>query len=253
MKHIVCTFFVFLLLVSSLRTAEEPSVIILKHDPKLNEHRLAFEYWINSAVFSPDGKKVVTASSDGTARIWDAKSGKELIKLPTRPTNWKSYFARERPEIASAQFSPDGKKIITVNFDGVGQIFDAESGETLTMLRGHTTDILSTAFSPNSEKIVTTGFGESAVRIWDPENGKELQKLEGHTSGVLTAVFSPDGKKVVTASADQTARIWDAESGKILQTLEGHSDEVKTAVFSSDGKKVVTTSYDATARIWLLE
>jgi len=188
---------------------------------------------VNSAAFSPDGKKIVTGSSDDTARIWDAETGKELRKLEGHTSS-----------VNSATFSPDGKKIVTGG-DRTARIWDTETGKELQKLEGHTSGVSTVAFSPDGKKIVT-GSGDRTARIWDAETGK----LEGHISGVSTVAFSPDGKKIVTGSGDRTARIWDAETGKELQKLEGHTDSVRTVAFSPDGKKIVTGSSDRTARIW---
>jgi WD40 repeat protein len=161
---------------------------------------------LESAVFSPDGKKVVTASSDETARIFDAETGKELRQL-----NGHNYF------VCCASFSPDGKKVVTAS-NKTARIWDAETGKELRQLNGHTDDVRSASFSPDGKKVVTASTDKTA-RIWDAETGKELRQLKGHTSWVRSASFSPDDKKVVTASEDETARIWDAETGKELILL----------------------------------
>jgi WD40 repeat protein len=193
---------------------------------------------VSSADFSPDGKKVVTASRDETARIWDAETGKELVQLKGH-TDW----------VYSADFSPDGKKVVTASEDETARIWDAETGKELVQLKGHTEWVCSADFSPDGKKVVTAS-DDLTARIWDAETGKELVQLKGHTDWVNSADFSPDGKKVVTASSDKTARIWDAETGKELVQLKGHTNSVYSADFSPDGKKVVTASRDETARIW---
>jgi WD40 repeat protein len=241
-----------------------------------------------SAAFSPDGKKIVTASSDKTARIWDAATGKELKKLeghtdivlsaafsPDGKTVvtangdktariWDAATGKElkaleghTDNVISAAFSPDGKKIVTASLDHTARIWDAATGKELHKLEGSPAGLNSALFSPDGKKVVTTDWG-ATVLIWDAATGKELQKLEGHTpqkyngntNCVYSAAFSPDGKTIVTASSDETARIWDAVTGNELQKLEGHTDSVKSAAFSRDGKTVITTSDDRTIRIW---
>ena len=150
----------------------------------------------STIAFSPDGKKVVTASDDRTARIWDAESGKELHKLVGHTSS-----------VDSTAFSPDGKKIVTASGDQTARIWDAESGKMLQNLEGHTGWVSSVAFSPDGKKIVTSSHDQTA-RIWDAESGKMLQMLSaGKDSGHVGPVtFSSDGKKVVAAG--DTARIW---------------------------------------------
>ena len=72
-----------------------------------------------SAAFSPDGKRIVTASSDKTARLWDAETGKPIGEP------LKGHEA----EVRSAAFSPDGKRIVTASWDKTARLWDAETGK----------------------------------------------------------------------------------------------------------------------------
>jgi WD40 repeat protein len=195
---------------------------------------------VAQAVYSPDGKRIVTASYDRTARIWDAENGHLLLTL-----------AEHTDRVYAAAFSPDGNRVVTASRDETARVWDAESGRLLATLSGHTGPVNTAAFSPDGKRIVTASEDHTA-RVWDVESGHLLATLSGHTDGVNTAVFSPDSKRgvVVTASDDHTARIWDAESGRLLARLSGHADKVYTAAFSSGGKRIVTASADGTARIW---
>ncbi|MEO7924794.1 MAG: caspase family protein [Chitinophagaceae bacterium] len=193
---------------------------------------------MNSAAFSPDGKKIVTASSDNTAKIWDAGSGALLADL-----------IGHSGKVISADFSPDGKKIVTASWDNTAKIWDAGSGALLAEI-GHSHWVNSAAFSPDGKKIVTTAYKEITAKIWDAGSGALLANLKKHSREVRSAVFSPDGKKIVTASLDNSAKIWDAGSGALLADLKGHFSYLNSAVFSPDGKKIVTASWDNTANIW---
>src|SRR6516165_8089166 len=193
---------------------------------------------VNGAGFSSDGKRVVTASLDETARIWDADSGQEIKQL-------KGHTG----PVWSAGFSLDGKRVVTASVDHTARIWDADSGKEIKQLKGHIGPVLRAGFSPDGKRVVTASFDHTA-RIWDADSGKEITQLKGHTGPALSAGFSPAGKRVVTASVDNTARIWDADSGKEITQLKGHTGPVWSAGFSLDGKRVVTASVDNTARIW---
>jgi len=215
--------------------------------------------WVRTAVFSPDGKKVATASIDGTACIWDAETGQKLHILEGHEIN-----------VYSAVFSPDGEKIVTAG-NGTVRIWDVATGKELHVLDKREDWIkaeITAAFTPDGKKIVAQSY--KIVQMWDSDSGKELVGLEkpAHRSAqhTLFVVFSPDSKKIITTSDDSiwssdangklqekkehSVHIFDADSGKRIQTLKGHTDWVRIAAFTSDGKKFVTASDDGTARIW---
>jgi WD40 repeat protein len=236
---------------------------------------------VNSATFSPDGTRVLTASSDRTARVWDVRTGATLLVLRGHTSL-----------LWSAAFSPDGKRILTASGDNTARLWDASTGAALVTLSGHTKAVLTASFSPDGSRIVTTSWDDTArvwdattgaliatlggpnligiysaafspdgtrivtahadytARVWDAQTGAELLKLSGHKELLHSAAFSPDGSRIVTASADRTARIWDAATGATLAVLSGHTGAVVAAVFSPDGSRIVTASWDNTARLW---
>jgi hypothetical protein len=163
---------------------------------------------LRSAAFSPDGQRIVTASDDNTARIWDAATGNEIAPLEGHSGS-----------LRSAEFSPDGQRIVTASYDNTARIWDAATGKQIAPLEGHTDIVLSAAFSPDGQRIVTA-FSDNTARIWDAATGKQIAPLEGHTGSVESAAFSPDGQRIVTASYDNTARIWDvSRSATVARSL----------------------------------
>ena len=174
---------------------------------------------VRSAVFSPDSRHLVTASSDGTVRIWDAATGLETVQL-----------SGHNGVVRFATFSPDGNRIVSASDDKTVRLWDAQTGQPILLLRGHTDAVISAAFSPDGSRIVTASVDKS-VRIWDAELGREMRRLEGHTGPVRAAAFSPDGKLVLTASVDKTARLWDAATGEPLRSFSGHTGSVNWATF----------------------
>jgi WD40 repeat protein/serine/threonine protein kinase len=230
-----------------------------------------------SVAFSRDGHRIVTASYDHTATVWDAGSGKELLTL-------KGHGS----VVNSAAFSPDGKRIATGSKDYTAKIWDAATGRELLTLNGHTNEVFCVAFSPDGQRIVTSSFDHTA-KVWEAATGKELLSLEGHRDEVNSAVFSPDGKNILTTSDDWTTRMWNADSGKEmfkldvlgnsvafspdgrafaigvtdgtarlceasggkeLLSLKGHDGWLASVAFSPDGQRIVTGSQDQTARVW---
>jgi serine/threonine protein kinase len=151
-----------------------------------------------SAVYSPDGSRIVTASRDKTARIWDARTGVQLAVL-----------SGHDDRVECAAYSPDGTHIVTASSDKTARIWDASTGAQLALLSGHADGIYCAAYSPDGTRIVTASIDKTA-RVWDARTGTQLAVLIGHGDSIATAVFSPDSARIVTASADRTARVWDA-------------------------------------------
>jgi WD40 repeat protein len=235
---------------------------------------------VTTAIFSPDGKNLVTSSYDQTARIWDVATGREInllsghtagvnfamfspdgryIATASRDKSariWDAASGRElmrlnghQSAVWSAVFSPDGRSVVTASSDKTARVWDAATGQELKLLSGHTESVHFAAFSPDGQKIVTSSW-DKTVRIWDAASGRQILLLDGHTSRVWRAEFSPDGSRVVSASDDKTARIWDATTGRQTALLSGHTSRVISAEFSPDGQHVATSSEDTTVRIW---
>lgn len=151
--------------------------------------------------------------------------------------------------MSSAQFSPDGLRVVTTSGDKTARIWEAATGKPLATLQDHQDLVSSAQFSSDGLRVVTQS-NEKTARVWHAGTGKLLATLRGHTNWVNSAEFSTDGLRVVTASDDTTARVWEAASGRLLATLEGHTDWVGNAQFSPDGLRVLTGSHDGTARVW---
>ncbi|WP_437594892.1 nSTAND1 domain-containing NTPase [Sorangium sp. So ce1000] len=193
---------------------------------------------IRSAAWSPDGKHIVTASLDKTARVWNADGTGEPLVL----------HGHEAP-INSVAWSPDGKRIVTASEDKTARVWNADgTGEPL-VFRGHDAPINSAAWSPDGKRIVTASEDKTA-RVWNADGTGKPLVLRGHDHVVSSAGFSPDGKRIVTASWDRTARVWNADGAGESLVLQGHENEVTAAGFSPDGKRIVTASLDETARVW---
>jgi WD40 repeat protein len=201
---------------------------------------------VTSAAFSPDGSRIVTASRDLTARVWDAITGAEITVL----RGHEGWVLRGYEfGVLSAAFSPDGSRIATASGADIARIWNAISGAETTVLRGHEGRVLSAGFSPDGFRIVTASE-DATARIWNASTGTVITVLRGHDGGLGSAAYSSDGSRIVTASHDRTARIWDAITGTEIIVLRGHESSVGSAVFSPDGFRILTASYDRTARIW---
>ena len=227
-----------------------------------------------SAEFSPDGKYVMAYGSD-SSRLFDVFTGHELGALrgkaskfspdgdfflmhnwdsdssfSTFETEWMMWNGNKTYPSYNAEYSSDGKYVVTASLDWSARIYEASSGKELHILRGHFGDVNSAKFSSDGKYVVTASDDHTA-RIYELFSGQEVMVLEGHTGPVETAEFSADGKFVLTSSLDRTARIYEVESGRELQVLSWHQDHVSETKFSPDGKYVLTIfNVGALAILW---
>lgn len=151
--------------------------------------------------------------------------------------------------VISAQFSPDGQRVVTVGYNDA-RLWDAATGKAIGKPMKHEGTVNSAQFSPDGQRVVTTSWEKAEARLWDATSGKPIGQPMRHAYLLNSAQFSPDGQRVVTASADKTARLWDTISGKPIGEPMKHDSTVYSAQFSPDGQRVVTASDDKTARLW---
>jgi eukaryotic-like serine/threonine-protein kinase len=232
--------------------------------------------------FSADGRYFLTAGdtdTGGTIRLYEI--GSALIPKG----EWTDVGSSD-----SADFSPDGRRIIAASDGYFPAVFDVTSGHRIYRLE-HREKTAVVRFSPNGKLVATaswdctaqlwnaltgepkgrplrhlealtamefstngelliTASKDGTARIWDVKTGSAKTDPLRHQGTVLSVQFSPDGKQVVTASADDTARVWDAQTGLTVSEPLTHAKTVNTGRFSPDGKVVVTASDDGTARLW---
>jgi WD40 repeat protein/serine/threonine protein kinase len=225
--------------------------------------------------FSPDGARILTASWDKTAKLWDAASGKLVASFAHQGFVWHAEFSPDGARVLTASadktvklweaasgeliasfahkdavydaaFSPDGARVLTASSDKTAKLWDAASGGLIASF-DHEDAVYDGAFSPDGARILTASWDKTA-KLWDATSG-ELIASFAHQDRLLRASFSPDGARILTASVDDTAKLWDAASGELIASFD-HQDDVTDAAFGPDGSRILTVSWDKTAKLW---
>jgi len=193
---------------------------------------------IKGCAFSPDGRRLASASEDRTVRLWDVASG-ECIAI----------LRGHEDSVWGSAFSPDGRCLVSASYDRTVRLWDAASGGCMAVLRGHKNKIWGCAFSPDGRRLASASE-DRTVRLWDVASGECTAVLRGHEKSVWGCAFSPDGRRLASASEDRTVRLWDVASGECTAVLRGHEDWVRNCAFSPNARRLASVSQDGTVRLW---
>ncbi|BCH08010.1 hypothetical protein MesoLj131c_22680 [Mesorhizobium sp. 131-3-5] len=252
--------------------------LLAHHQIKIFRHRAG----VADAAFNPTGDRIVTASYDKTAGVWEVSSGVETAVL-------KGH----QEVVERAEFSPSGSRILTAARDGTARLWDAVSGEQLFILRpvgNYPTAI----FSPDGNRVLTAGQDSDAT-LWDARTGKKVLSVSsdgytraafnsvGHSfatayrgvvsiwntaDGVLTRsirvscwpyslAFSPDGSRILSGAWGPLtyggpSSLIDVSKGTEIAKLAGNTSDTQLngVIFSHGGQRIATVSLDGAARIW---
>ena len=201
---------------------------------------LAHSNYVYTAVFSPDGSRIVTPCKDKIARIWNFPAGKLEHEL-----------SGHTDAVLHAAFSHDGKLVVTSSRDNTAQIWNAATGKPVGSPLQHGSWVNWAAFSPDDRKVVTACVDHNAS-VWDVASNRKILPDLKHGDAVSSAVFSPDGLMILTACLDGSAHLWDADSMQPLDLnpILRHSSRLYHAAFASDGHRIVTASLDGTTCVW---
>jgi len=235
-----------------------------------------------SVAFSPDGRTVLSGSLDGTLKLWDIATGKELRKFPGHASGVIGVAfspdghtavsggydrALKRWDIATGKelgtvtvqsssmlhmaLSPNGQMALCAGDDGVMRLIDVATGTELRRFSGHPGGMESVAFSLDGRTALSGNDNPvGALTLWDIATGKELRTFSGHSHLVISVAFSPDGRTALSGSGDKTLKLWDIATGKEIRTFSGHTDTVESVAFSPDGGTALSSSDDDTLKLW---
>jgi len=189
-----------------------------------------------AAVFSRDGKWIVSGDAGNRVKLWDAATGRDV-----------KSFAGHTDKIHSVAFSPDGRYIMSGSRDKTARLWDIESGRELRVFGNFRYHVNSVAFSPDG-KLALAGSSDNTAKLFEVEGGRQLQTWQD--IAISSVAFSPDGRYVLTAGFDGIPKLLEVATGKRVMSFNGHKLHVYSADFSDDGRRIITGSGDGTMRIW---
>lgn len=192
---------------------------------------------IYGIAFSHDGRKLVSAGWDGTARVWDVASGTAQV------------FQTGSTIVQRVAFTPDERHVVAAGSDGTVTIWPSDGGRRM-VLRGHTGAVLALAASP-MRSLVASGGEDGTVRVWDWSSGTG-HVLGRQATSVVLASFAPDGTRLATGGRDGEIKLWNVNDAS-SRVVGRHRDNISTLAFSPDGTRLLSSSWDATAHVWALD
>ncbi len=199
--------------------------------------------FVNCAKFSPNGRYIVSGSSDKTIKLWDVKSGTEL-----------KSFRGHNDIVSSVNFSPDSKYIVSGggNNDKTVRVWNISNGTEVLKLEGHSSAIQSVCFSPDGRYVVGGGFDE--IKFWDIQTRKEVKSYSKKKFNQLYSFsYSHSGKYLVCGYNDKTIGIWDITTDKEIASLPSAKMEMNQVAFLPDGKSTINICDDLSLKLWNLE
>jgi WD40 repeat protein/serine/threonine protein kinase len=185
---------------------------------------------VAGVAFSPDGRQLATANTEGRVQLWDVASERELRVLCT-----------DHPTTGALAFAPDGATLALNHGDGV-ELWDVPSGRLRQTLKGHTGGAFTVAYSADGSLLASAGR-DGLVRLWDAASGQERAALVGHRGDVWSVAFSPDGRTLASSGQDGTVRLWQLTTGQELLALSV-GGPVSRVAFAPDGRTLAGAGYD---------
>jgi WD40 repeat protein len=238
---------------------------------------------INAVLLDADRAGLISASEDGTVRVWD-RQGASVRVMEHRTLGARAvassrngavavsggadgilyvwdlergerihaFWAERAPAFTGVALSASGRTAVSGSRDSIVRVWNIEARELVTPLAGHREGVTSVAITADGARAVSASE-DCTLLVWNLTDGTKLRALEGHTGPVSAVALSDDGRWAVSGSSDTTVRLWDVEHGECVRTLRGHSSTVTSISLSEKAWRAISGSSDQTARVWDLE
>ncbi|KAG2054599.1 WD40 repeat-like protein [Suillus hirtellus] len=206
--------------------------------------------FVQGVIHLPGGQRIITCSEDGSLRVWNLKSGKQIGE------DWRGGEGG----VCCIALSPDGKKMVSGSEDGAVRLWDIDTCKVIGKWMGHTQRVLSVCWSRDSRSVLS-GSPDGTARQWEVESRETILEpiKTGHTY-MYAVVYSPDMSMIATGGYDGPRRagehiecsikIWNTKTGELVATLKGHTWVVGCLAWTNDGKTLISGSSDSSIRTW---
>lgn len=196
---------------------------------------------INQLKISRDGRRLVSASDDKTAIVWDleGQQGHRVLKGHV-------------DEVWVVAITPDGRRVVSGSADKTLRVWDVDDERWSRLLKGHKDEVTAVAITEDGKRVVSASY-DNTLRVWDVENSRKPLVIKGHSGPAFTVDITPDGRFVASGFYQKTVMIWDLQGQRQPVLLKGHKDVVFTVAIRADGQRLVSGSKDNSAILWDLE
>lgn len=208
-------------------------VILWDAEKKIPLMRGMHDHLTNQCAFSHDGRMVVSASSDYTARIWCVPEMRLTAVLQGHDD-----------DLEMAVFHPDNKRVATCSRDHTVRTYHID-GTLINVMKGHTADVISIGWDETSNQLISSS-DDGTIRTWDSDNGALLKTIDLDGIETDTIVITETG---VAYAGNDEGDILTIHAGRV-EKMEAHKAGIKRLAYSSQDKLLVSLSYDRKLILW---